>query len=379
INEETNRLLKHRLAQLVVETLKSLAVNGVVFFEAAKIEPVAAELGSQPTDAIILKHPPRLGDEDLASMKIPRLRVSQQFRVGHARPKDVTQTARQCVIGQWLCFPFHRHRTSRAGDCRPMSSLSRPGSAGILAGEFHDRRHAGTDAGAPGRSSVGISQINAVAKVRRHQYAGDRVADSVFMVQALLLAQPSVESDKVIAFRLRYWPTVSAFCESLERAKVAGFRRKARLFDPANVGGNVFEIILNGADRSTLAAVAASLSQVSAGELLNLGRGRCVLVLRPGKIKLGALREPRRFRPLEKDEVLVLPHRVQGDEVELLPERVQLALALRVEQQIVERRVVAKIARHQMEPGAQQPSMALLVLLEKDQHAFRHVKSVGED
>src|SRR5258706_398359 len=47
INEKTDRLFKHRLAQFVVEAFESLAVNGVVFFKPAKVQPVAPELRSQ--------------------------------------------------------------------------------------------------------------------------------------------------------------------------------------------------------------------------------------------------------------------------------------------------------------------------------------------
>ena len=51
----------------------------------------------------------------------------------------------------------------------------------------------------------------------------------------------------------------------------------------------------------------------------------------------------------------VLPHRGAGDEVELLPEAVELPLPVVVEHQLVERAVVAEVARHAVEPGAEQP------------------------
>src|SRR5436190_2243609 len=106
IDEELDRLSKHRLAQFVVETLEALAVHAVVFFEAPEIEPIAAELGGKSADAIVLEHPPRLRQEHFALMQIADLRVRQEFRVRHAGPEEITEPAREFVVGQWLYFPF---------------------------------------------------------------------------------------------------------------------------------------------------------------------------------------------------------------------------------------------------------------------------------
>src|SRR5207244_2857417 len=67
------------------------------------------------------------------------------------------------------------------------------------------------------------------------------------------------------------------------------------------------------------------------------------------------------------------------DEIQLLPKRVELMLLLRIENQFVERRVVAEISDHEVEPRAEQSSSAFLIFLEKNKNAFRHVESVGED
>ena len=48
VADEPDRLLEHRLAQLVGELREALAIDRVVLFEAAEVEPVAAELGRQP-------------------------------------------------------------------------------------------------------------------------------------------------------------------------------------------------------------------------------------------------------------------------------------------------------------------------------------------
>ena len=88
----------------------------------------------------------------------------------------------------------------------------------------------------------------------------------------------------------------------------------------------------------------------------------------------------RRLGALEPEEARVLPHRGAGDEVELLPEPVELALALLVEHQLVERAVVAEVARHAVEAGAQEPARVLLLLLrvEVDAGPLRDEEGVGE-
>src|SRR5437867_2055688 len=65
--------------------------------------------------------------------------------------------------------------------------------------------------------------------------------------------------------------------------------------------------------------------------------------------------------------------------MELVPESIQFALLQFVEQQSRERRIVAEVTGHQMEPRAQQPSFALLVFLQKDEAALRNVKGIGKN
>ena len=88
----------------------------------------------------------------------------------------------------------------------------------------------------------------------------------------------------------------------------------------------------------------------------------------------------RRVGPLEPEEARVLPHRGAGDEVELVPEAVELAPARLVEHQLIERGVVAEVARHAVKAGAEQPARVPLLLLrvEIDAGPLRHEEGVGE-
>ena len=51
IVHKAHGLLEHGLAQFVGETGEAFAVDGIVFFEAAEIEPVAGEFGGEPRAA----------------------------------------------------------------------------------------------------------------------------------------------------------------------------------------------------------------------------------------------------------------------------------------------------------------------------------------
>ena len=63
VADEPDRLLEHRVAQLVAELGKALAIDRVVLVEAAEVEPVASELGGQPARALVLQHPADLGEQ----------------------------------------------------------------------------------------------------------------------------------------------------------------------------------------------------------------------------------------------------------------------------------------------------------------------------
>ena len=102
VDEEPDRLLEHGLAERVVEALEPLAVDAVVLFEAPEVEPVAQELGGQCAGAAVAQHASGLGDEDFGVTQIAGGGLGHQLGVGHARPEEVAQAARQGVVRQRL-------------------------------------------------------------------------------------------------------------------------------------------------------------------------------------------------------------------------------------------------------------------------------------
>lgn len=63
-------LLKHRLAEIAIEAGEALAVDVIVGFEMAKIEPVAAELSCKTAHPLILQHAASLGQQNILLLQI---------------------------------------------------------------------------------------------------------------------------------------------------------------------------------------------------------------------------------------------------------------------------------------------------------------------
>ena len=79
------------------------------------------------------------------------------------------------------------------------------------------------------------------------------------------------------------------------------------------------------------------------------------LVLRAMAAGLAAV--PHNLAALVEEKFRVRASRVVGHELELFPERLQLFLPTLVEQQLAERRVVAGVAHHVVEAGAEEASL----------------------
>src|SRR5205085_5936116 len=73
IEEKTNRLLKHCLAQFVVKRRKALAIHAVELLETAKIKPVAFKLRRQHATAGVLEHPAYLRRAYFRPLLVSRL------------------------------------------------------------------------------------------------------------------------------------------------------------------------------------------------------------------------------------------------------------------------------------------------------------------
>ena len=98
------------------------------------------------------------------------------------------------------------------------------------------------------------------------------------------------------------------------------------------------------------------------------------------KSKSGSPRRKPLLGALVPEIARILPHRQIADELELVPEPVQLATLPIVQHQLAERPIVAKIPRHAVEPGAQEPSGVALLLLrvEVNPGPLRDEEGVGE-
>ena len=309
---EANRLLEHRFAQFAREAREPLAIHGVVFLEAANVEPVAGELGREVPDAAVLQHPPGLRAEHVGFAQIPGRRVLHQLLVRHARPEEVAQAAGDFIV---------RQRPHVSGRCRAIGQ-----------------------------------RIDAVAEVRRHQDARHGVANRVFVTETLI-AQRTVEREQVVRLRLRQRPAVRLRRERQQRVEVARLGRGPRLLQRAHVRVHLVEIVADHSERDVIGDL-SRLGQIHVGQLRHLRFGRDVVVFRAEHVELRAGHEAGRLGTLEPDELLELPDRRERDEIQLFPEVVQLTLLRRVEDQLVQRAVVAEIAHLAVEAGAQQ-TMAL--------------------
>ena len=112
-------------------------------------------------------------------------------------------------------------------------------------------------------------------------------------------------------------------------------------------------------------------------ETFHLLRRRQVLVFRPRKIKLLGLHKTWRLSAFEEDVIAKLPNRCQRNEIQLAPKPVQLRPPLGVQYQLVQRRVVTKIAGHQVETRTQKPPLVPIFLCQEHAATFGDVERVG--
>ena len=125
IGEEADRLLEHRLAQLIVEARESLAVHGIEVFEMAEVQPVAAEFRGEAARTIVFQHAAGLREQHGG------LRRGRRLRRGPAVPRRACSTrgsssacwpARRRPSGRvaadaWSCgFPRSRRRSRHPPD-----------------------------------------------------------------------------------------------------------------------------------------------------------------------------------------------------------------------------------------------------------------------
>ena len=315
----------------LVKLGEPLAIDAVVFLEAAEVQPVAGELRGQAPDAVVAEHAPRLRDQHLRLVQVAGGGVCEQLVVGHARPEEVAQPAGQGVVRQRL------------------RGLARPGP------------------------------IEAVAEVGRQQHAGDRVADRVLVAQPVLLAQLAVEGEQVVVLRRRQRPAIGPLGERRERLEMARLRGPPGLLDPADLGGHVGEVGLDRLDRFGVRPDLPRLGQVGRRRAASSWPRRSRPCPRSGRSRT----RPRRMNRggsarSKKMKSLYCRIGARVTKFELLPERVELAPARLVEDQFAERLVVAEVALHQVEAGRQQPPAPAALGIEVG-GPIGHEERVGED
>src|SRR5439155_18693938 len=94
--------------------------------------------------------------------------------------------------------------------------------------------------------------------------------------------------------------------------------------------------------------------------------------------RTGLAARPGDFAALIEKILHPRPRRVIGDEVELIPEAVQFLLPLLVQNQLLERGIVAPVPHHVVVAGAQQPPLVLGVV-GKEAPALTNVECIGEN
>src|SRR6185312_3732111 len=101
VADKVDRLLEHCLAQAVGEGREAVAIDAIVVFELAELEPVAAEFRGEIANLIVLHHAAYLREKYDGILEIAFGRVRDEFVIRHAAPEEIAQAARQFIIAQW--------------------------------------------------------------------------------------------------------------------------------------------------------------------------------------------------------------------------------------------------------------------------------------
>ena len=111
--DKPDRLLEHRLSQIVGESREALAIHGIVRFKMARIEPVRRELSGQAARARVFQHSASLGNQHVAPCQVARGGMVQQLLIGHAGPQKIAEPAREVVSRERDCRVRRRQTLGR--------------------------------------------------------------------------------------------------------------------------------------------------------------------------------------------------------------------------------------------------------------------------
>ena len=195
------------------------------------------------------------------------------------------------------------------------------------------------------------------------------------MGQAILLAQRVVVGQHVVALSLGERTAVGARGELQKGVEVVRFGIGVLALEAAEGLVDPLEVNLDGLHGHRIVG-GLGFGEVGVAQSENDRGVVDLLVQRARPAGLGAVAV--HFAALI--EVILIPGAigVVGDEVELVPEAVQFLLALVVEDQFHERRVVAPVAHDVVVAGAEKAALVLGIVREVAA-AFLHVEGVGED
>lgn len=188
--DEADGLFEHGLAEVVVEGGEAAAVDGVVGFEAAEVEPVAGELGGEAAGAGVGEHAAGFGGEGGGIGAEVAGGASEELAVGHAGPEEVAEAAGERGAGE---------------------------------------RGARGRSGGSGRGG----RVEAVAELGRDEDADEGVADGLFVGEGVFFAELGVVADDAFALGGGKRAAVGAGGEGEEGVDVFGLGLAAELLDGA--------------------------------------------------------------------------------------------------------------------------------------------------
>ena len=302
IQQETDRLLKHRRSQAVTEGGKACTVHGADQFEIANLQPVTPELHRQGPAARVLQHPPRLRFDHSRLMQVACRSVPQEFRIRHARPQEIAQSAGQIVIRKWL-------------------------------------------------NSTTLRVVDPISKPRRHQDQNYRLSDRPLMVQGILLPGLAIERKQIRAIRLRQRSSIRTSREIEQRLQMTRLSLTPRLLDPSNAPVRLVEEVFDRPDRCRAAALRER--QIVGFEFPDFRLRDNLIHLYVTDLGLAVLEVVPRPASAQLGEFNIRADIDGSNKVHLPPHLVQSRLLLLVQQQLRQRLVVAEVPHHVVESRTQ--------------------------
>ena len=268
----------------------------------------------------MLEHPLRLGSQNLRLVQVAASGVFQQFGVGQGRPEEVAQSAGQGMVVETT-------------------------NAGARLGHL----------------------VEPEAEMRREQNRNEGVANRVLVAQSLLFARQLVEPLDRVAISACERAAEGSLSQVEQRPEVGWLGGQTVGFNVPQLAVDDVEVVADGVPGLFAGLAPFGSGQVNVSEFLDdgfVGRG---LVLGPGEVE-HRVAHGAGLGSLVPEKARILAGGVAGDQVKVAPEFFEFGHARLVKNQLNQRRVVAEVAGHAVEPGAQQPACIPLLSLLAQEH-----------